>query len=351
MFKFITNRLNAGHAVPMPINEEREPKTKAKQSSQGSQIMYQTWWELYLSRHVYACLSSLGRLSRTPFATIMTIAVIGISLALPMGLFLVLKNIQLLTHNWDSSSQIALFLDLDVTEAQTDELLVKLQANPDIAEVNYISPQQGLAKFEKQSGLGDLIGSLPDNPLPGVIEVKPMVGVQSPAIVERLLENLKNYPHVSLAQLDLEWLQRLNGMIDVAKRAQIALAILLGLGVILVVGNTIRLATQQYQDELAIIKLVGATNAFVRRPFLYTGFFYGALGGIIAWLCIDFIIVGLQGPVDQLFNLYHSSVVMQELSFGSVLVLMAIGSMLGVAGSYLAVTQHLRHMDLELCEN
>jgi cell division transport system permease protein len=148
-------------------------------------------------------------------------------------------------------------------------------------------------------------------------------------------------PQIDQAVLDLEWVQRLYSMMALGKRLVIALAALLALGVLLVVGNTIRLAIESRRDEIVIVKLVGGTNAFVRRPFLYTGLWYGLGGGILAWLIIGFGLFWLSSPVAELAGLYRSQFELQGLGIGDSLMMWLCGGLLGLAGAWLAVSRHL----------
>lgn len=309
--------------------------------------LYQPWLSLLLSRHRIACIKGLARLSRTPFATLMTIAVIGLSLALPLGLFLLLNNAQIMTQNLAQSTQISLVLSTSATPDTIDKLLTDLRAHQEVAEVQFISPQQGMEEFQRLAEFEEILTLLPDNPLPPIIQIQPAAGVQTTAAVNELVQQLKVLPGVDFARVDMQWVKKINALLEIAHRSALALALLFSLGVILIVGNTVRLSTERYHDELEIVKLLGATNAYVRCPFLYTGFFYGIFGAMLAWLLIDFIVLWLQPPIQELATLYHSAFQLQELGWESIFILLAIGGFLGLIGSYLAVGQHLRTLESE----
>ncbi len=321
-----------------------QKNTSAKKVTQKrSDSMYQNFLFLYFIRHVDACINSLGRLSRTPFATLMTMAVIGVSLALPMGLFLLLNNMETLGQQWDNTAQVSLFLKQDVGEIQARDLTRELQQEADIAETQYISPQQGLQEFEEMAGFQGLLDALPDNPLPGVIIVKPKLDAQSAIAMQQLLNNLRGLPEVDIAQLDMQWMKRFFSILELGRHAVLALAFLLGLGVCLVVWNTIRLSTQNSRKEIEVIKLFGASNSFVRRPFLYIGMFYGLFGGVIAWLLVDAVLLWLRQPVANLAQLYNSQYYLAELGLPSVAILLITGALLGLIGSYVALGRHLSY--------
>jgi len=297
---------------------------------------------LYLIRHFQACLQSLGQMSRSPVASFMTVLVIGIALALPTGLFVMLNNVASLGQGWDGGTQVSLYLKMDVTQTQVQGLMNQLRSRPDITAVSYISPEQGLAEFKKQSDFGNALDVLKDNPLPGVILVKPTLNLQTPEAVSQLVSSLQQLQPVETAKLDMQWVKRLFAMIEVAQHLVYALALLFGLGVLLIIGHTIHLATQNYRQDIEVYKLVGATDSFVRRPFLYTGMLYGFFGGIIAWLSVSLVLWWLSSPAQHLANLYGSQAHIRGLGFHSGITLLLAAIVLGLLGSRIAVNKHLR---------
>ncbi len=296
---------------------------------------------VYLLRHLQVFFYSLGVLSRGPFATLMTAAVIGIALALPSGLNVVLQNAQQLSGGWDGAAQISLFLKRTVPEDEANRLARKIQNLPEVASVNYISRREALQEFQRLSGFGDALEALKDNPLPSVLVIHPTPTASTPAATEKLLQRLKGYPPVDIAQLDMQWVKRLYVIMELVRRGVVVLAALLALAVLLVVGNTIRLAIQNRRDEIVVMKLIGGTDAFIRRPFLYTGFWYGLFGGIIAWLMVVLSISLLRTPVSNLASLYQSAFDLSSLDLSSVFMLLSGSASLGLMGSWLAVSRHL----------
>lgn len=299
----------------------------------------------YGEHHLQSLLDSLGRLTRNPVASAMTVAVIGIALALPAGLHVVLKNIQTLSAGWENAAQISLFLRKDLREERLRTLISELKAMPEVAVVSYVSPDQALAEFQRLSGFGDAVNALQQNPLPGVLIVQPALAASAPAAVEGLLQRLRGHPDVELAQLDMEWVKRLYAMMEIARRGVAVLASVLALAVLLIVGNTIRLAIQNRRDEIEVQKLIGATDAFIRRPFLYSGFWHGLLGAVIAWLLVNISLWALSAPVERLSSLYDSRFELGGLGWGTTLYLMLCGILLGFIGAWLAVDRHLRTIE------
>jgi cell division transport system permease protein len=299
----------------------------------------------YFTHHLWVLVSSLGVLWRTPMATLMTAAVIGIALALPTGLHVLLQNVQQLSTGWEGSAQMSLFLKQGVSEKRVQGLAKQLRGWEGVAEVRYISREQALAEFRELSGFGGALDSLDENPLPAVLVVRPTAAAAQPAQMALLLGRVKKLQSVDLAQLDMEWVRRLSGIIEVGKRGVLLLAGLLGMAILLVVGNTIRLTILSRREEIVVTKLIGATNGFIRRPFLYSGFWYGVLGAVMAWLLVSILLALLSAPVSRLSFLYNSEFGLDGLGFDTVLLLLGSGIFLGLLGSWLAVGKHLKAIE------
>ncbi len=299
----------------------------------------------YLLRHVQVFFYSLGQLARTPFASLMTIAVIGIALALPSGLYLLIDNAQRVSAGWDGSPKISLFLKQNTGDRVTKDLAEKIRRMPAVKSVDYIAPEDALAEFRRWSGFGDALDALDQNPLPPVLIVQPGANSENPNAVERLVDELRRHGDVESAQLDLAWVKRLYQLLQLARRGVWILAVLLGLAVILIMGNTIRLAVLNRRDEIEIIKLVGGTNAFIRRPFLYTGLMQGIAGALVAWALVSAVLALLSQPIADLAHLYASSFVPQALGARGALILLGAGGALGWLGSRFAVARHLRDIE------
>ena len=299
----------------------------------------------WIFQHWQACAASFNKMSQTPLATLMTLMVIGIALALPCGLFVLLQNVQQVSNGWQDGAQISLYLKKSSSEAQNRQLSGQLSLRQDIASIDYISPQQGLEDFKQYSGFDDVLAQLDENPLPAMIVIHPSERLNDPRAIENYLQQLKKLPNVDLAKLDMAWVKRLYHILALGRSIAFGLALLLGFGVILIIGNTIRLATQSYQNEIKVTKLVGGTDAFIRRPFLYSGALYGAIGGILAMLLVGLLLSWLDAPVQQLAGAYNSHFALIGLDNESILLLIACGAMLGLFGSWLAVAQHLHDVE------
>lgn len=294
----------------------------------------------YLLRHLQVMLSSLGELWRQPFATTMTLLVIGIALLLPAGLYVILKNIEQISGEWEHANRISLFLHSGTPDNRGQLLAEQLKTWPDIMDITYQSAQQSLNEFREISGLDSLLETLPENPLPAVIIIEPEEN-QPTDTIEALLDRLAALPEVEQAQLDMQWLQRLRSINKTGQRGISILATLLSLSVLLIIGNTIRLAILNRQTEIRVIKLVGGTNTFVRRPFLYTGMWYGLLGGVLAWFTLLISLLIISGPIDELAALYDGQFSLRWYAGQTLFYLPLSGLVLGVLGAWLAVSRHL----------
>ncbi len=301
---------------------------------------FSAWW----LHHLQSMIFSLGKAWRSPASTLMTVAVIGITLTLPSGFYLILKNIQHLSGDLESSSQITLYLKMNSSKEQVQQLDKKLQSNPDIAATSFIPREQALRDFRAQSGFGSSLEQLDSNPLPHSIVVQPRSELDSLAI-KTLRAKLAALPLVDIAQLDTEWLERLFTLVEIAQRIVIIISLLFSFAVLLIIGNTIRLDIQNRYQEIIVTKLIGATNAFIRRPFLYSGVWYGLLGGILSWLIIELSIIALSGPVSTLNLLYQSQASLVTFSFGDFMIIIICSTLLGLAGSWLAVARHLNQIE------
>lgn len=299
----------------------------------------------YLLRHAQVMLFSLGQLWRQPFASLMTTAVIAIALALPAGLYVLLQNSQSITEQWDNSNQITVFMKQTVDEQTAKHLAQDIQNWSNVGTTHFQSAEQSLAEFRQSSGLGELLDTLPKNPLPAVIIVTPSEQEPSLEMLESLRAQLQNLGSTDQVQLDMEWLQRLHSINNLIGRGINFLSILLSLSVLLAIGNTIRLSILNRQSEIKVMKLVGATDRFIRRPFLYTGFWYGFLGGFFSWLTVVTLMTVMNGPIYELSQHYGNAFQLQWFAGLLLFYLPLVGSSLGVIGAWIAVERHLNAIE------
>ncbi|MSP27821.1 MAG: FtsX-like permease family protein [Methylococcales bacterium] len=297
----------------------------------------------YRDHHAHALFSSLGRLVTTPFTSIMTIAVLAISISLASGFYITVINIQQLTANLENSNQISLFLKDDVSNETANHLTATIRKNPSVQAVKIITKEQALVEFKAYSGFGEAIDVLDKNPLPIVLQVLPKNTLQDKQELEALFKTVKNLNEVDYTQIDMQWVERLQSIVEVARFGTVLFSVMIGLGVLFIIGNTIRLELHSRRDEVMISKLIGATNAFIRRPLLYTGFWIGFISGVSAWFIVAILMLILREPVEKLSGLYEGDLHLIFLGFIDTLALLLASSLLGVFSSWAALLFQLRH--------
>lgn len=297
----------------------------------------------WLGHHRFVAVDAVERLLKTPLASLLSCMVIAVALALPAGLLVALQNAERLSAGWDTTPRLSVFLYTTVTDTEGRAIAERIQQRRDVESVTYISSIEALEQFKAESGMADVFEHLDGNPLPSVIDVTPVT--VSEAAMQQLQSALQEIVGVEQVLVDMAWVQRLQGILDLARVLVMGLAGLLLTGVVLVMGNTIRLSIEARRDEIVIIKLVGGTNAFVRRPFLYTGLWYGLGGGLLAWVLVQLGLVGLSAAADNLAVLYNSDFSVRGLGFGQSLQLWLLGAGLGLGGAWLAVARQLRGIE------
>ena len=298
------------------------------------------WLRRTAQEHARVFFFSLGKLGKAPLAAALTALVIGIALALPAGLYVLTRNLANVGYSWQASMQISLFLKDSVYDERGAALARELRSEVGVGKTDFISRTQSLADFKAQSVFGDALAILKDNPLPAVIAVTPNRKLGK-AGVEELAARLGRVPEVDLAKLDQKWLERLYALLDIAQRSVGIVAVLLGVAVMVIIGNTIRLDIEARRDEIEVMKLIGAPDSFIRRPFLYAGFWHGVLGGILAWVLVTAGVQALNGPARALAAAYGSDFPLAGLPPSDGLALLAAGIVLGWAGAFVTVGRRL----------
>lgn len=301
----------------------------------------------YLDNHGHTLFASLGRLWRTPVATALTVTVIAIALALPASFYVMLKNLQQLGVVLEDSSQISLFLKPSLSDDTGMALADRLKNHDGIESVALITKEGALREFRTYSGFGEALDALGANPLPVVIQIRPKAALAGTEATQSLVKELQALPEAEYVQQDMQWLERLQALLELARHGVSMISILLSLAVLLVVGNTIRLELENRKEEIVVAKLVGATNRFIRRPFLYCGFWYGFLGSLVAWIFVTFMTLLVYPSVRRLSELYARELDLRFLGFFDTLELFFFASVLGVAGAWLVLVPQLRRMNPE----
>ena len=301
-------------------------------------------FSIWFGRHVIMAGQSLGRLLHQPFASLMIVLVIAVTLALPAALNLIVKNAAAVSGSWDNALDFSVFLSRGISLDEAQNLAQLIRQRADVANVSLISAEQALEEFKLQSGFGDAMDQLSQNPLPHTLVVRPSAANTSESMV-LLREELANLPETDLVQVDTEWVQRFHAILDIVRQAILIGSVLLGTAIIVIIGNTIRLDIQNRREEIEVTKLIGASNAFVRRPFLWTGFWYGLLGGLLAIALVQYGVYLLQPPIARLAGLYQSGVAVLSFDLREIGVIVGVGVLLGLLGSWFAAARHMRRIE------
>ncbi|MGH8418251.1 MAG: permease-like cell division protein FtsX [Pseudomonas sp.] len=324
-----------------PKASEPGPQKKKKHNDDdgpGFSALFNAWIEAHRS----SMADSLRRLGKQPIGSFFTCLVMAVALSLPMGLSLLLSNVERLGGSWQRAAQISLYLQLDASPTEGQGLVAQIKEMPGVAEAEYISRDQALNEFQQQSGLGEALKELPENPLPGVVLVTPQE--VDKAALEALRTRLAELPKVQQAQLDLVWVERLAAILKLGDRFVFGLTVLLVVALLLVIGNTIRLHIENRRTEIEVIKLVGGTDSYVRRPFLYMGALYGFGAGILSWGVLAFGLDWLNEAVVRLAGLYGSNFALAGVPVADGLSLLLGAVLLGYIGAWIAVARHLREL-------
>lgn len=298
---------------------------------------------LWLSQHRQALQLVLGRMWRNRLATLMMLGVMGVTLSLPALLGTVIDNLDRFSGNLRLEPQITLFLKPDATPGTIESLQQALRRHPGIASFRFVSRDQAWQSLQQRAGLGDVAAGLEKNPLPDAFIV--LSGEPAPGPVDALQQELRQWPGVELAQVDADWVKRLYTLVELGRKIVLVLFGLLGFALMAVIGNTIRLQILTQRDEIEVSKLIGATDRFIRRPFLYAGAIYGLGGGVAAWLILYGVLWLFNLSVEEVAALYASDFNLQPQSAEHTLLLLAGAVTLGWLGAFLAVSRSLAEMD------
>jgi cell division transport system permease protein len=274
----------------------------------------------------------------------MTILVIGVTLALPAALHLIVKNASFVSGHWENALDFSVYLKTEVSLADAQRLTDIIRQRADVEQVTLIPADVALEEFKALSGFGSSLDHLRVNPLPHTLLVRPSIANNEQTVI-LLNEELGNLPEADFVQVDTEWVQRFLAILDILQRAIVIGSALLGAAIVIIIGNTIRLDIQNRREEIEVTKLIGASNAFVRRPFLYSGLWYGLGGGLLALTLIAYGLFALREPVARLSGLYNSSFTILSLDLQESLLIIGTGVLLGLVGSWVAATRHMRRIE------
>jgi len=297
----------------------------------------------WLVHHLHVMQFTLRRLRTTPVSSLLNVLVIGVALSLPTGGYILLQNVQGLSDKLVGSPQLSVFLSMNTSQDEISRYSKQLEQQDAIARVEFVPREKALQQLQQSTGLVDVTGGLTQNPLPHAFILYPKSN--DPLVLEKLRDELKKWPKFEHVQLDSAWARKLEAMLKFGRLAVLILAILLSFALVAITFNTIRLQILTQREEIEVSKLIGASNSFIRRPFLYFGLVQGLLGGSAAWLIVTISLTLLNANMAELTLLYESNFSLHHLSSGDSLTLLLFSAYLGWLGALLSVTQHLWKID------
>ena len=298
----------------------------------------------WLLRHAQVAIETVGRLVATPVASLLTGLVIAITLALPAIGHVAVQNALTLTGGWAEAIDFSVFFTAETDAAAAEQLARIIEQRADVENVRFVSAAEAAASFGDDAGFAAAIASLGENPLPHAVVVRPVRGAGE-ALIDALQRDLASLPEADVVQLDTEWVRRFHAMLDLVRRAIGMLAVFFAIAIMVVIGNTIRLDIENRRAEIVVVKLVGGSNGFIRRPFLYSGFVVGLLGGLLALALVLVALMLLEAPVQRLAGLYGSGFELRGLTLREAGLVVAAGAGLGWVGSFVATARHLRQIE------
>ncbi|PSW04972.1 permease-like cell division protein FtsX [Photobacterium lipolyticum] len=299
----------------------------------------------FFAIHKQQGIEALNDLIQRPLGNILTLAVLAFALTLPASFYLLAKNITLVAQPWQNPTQLTLYLERGAAEPAAIRFTEQIQDWPEIEAVDYVSPQQGLLDFREHAGFEQALSLLDENPLPAVVIVRPVPAWQSSEKATELAAKIRTQPSVDEVRLDSDWLQRLAAIKELAVTLALLMSGLMLFAVFLIVGNTLRLQVLNQKDEIQVMKMVGATDSFILRPYLYVGVWYGLIGAIIAWVLTAIVTILLDGAVAKLAALYDNSFRLVGLGWDESLILLMTASFLGLLAARLSAGRHLKEIE------
>lgn len=289
--------------------------------------------------HVESAASTLKALCANPFTSLLTISIFAVIMSLPVALYWATLNVSQWVDPWAKGGEITAFMQKGVTVTQAQDIAIRFQQDPDVLAVKTISPEEALNEFNTFSGMKDLVTSLGENPLPVVLLITPKTF--DSVVVDRLEGALKADPRVDQFQMDTAWVMRLQALLSLIEKITLVIAVLLSAGLLLVTGHSVHSAVMANTADIMIAKWVGATDAFVRRPFLYAGFWLGTIGSVLGLILVSISFSMVSPALDRVLESYGSQWEAQWLSLGAQIGIIALCAALGVIGAWIASTHYL----------
>ncbi|WP_367606339.1 permease-like cell division protein FtsX [Legionella sp. W05-934-2] len=302
-------------------------------------------WTCWVASQRQACQASAYHLSRHPMASILTIIALAITLSLPTLFYVIADNLQSVSHRWQSNGHLMAYLKPGLSEPEANSAIEAIRSLDNIGESEVIPADQGMALLQKQPGMTNLMDYLPKNPLPTAIRIIPNKQLGNPLAIKQLKSQIIAIKQVDLVKMDQGWINQLHHLSQLMTGCTELIFILLALAVILIVVNTLRLDIQNRFEEIQVLKLIGATDAYIQRPFLYMGFYYGFIAGVLAMITINICLSFIATLVSQLAASYQIQYSLYSLTTTESLILLALSSSLGWFGAKIAVRSQLKDIE------
>ncbi|KAA1195648.1 permease-like cell division protein FtsX [Photorhabdus heterorhabditis] len=295
----------------------------------------------------YAWMNALTDMLRQPLATLLTIMVIAISLTLPSVCYIVWKNVSQAAEKWYPTPQLTVYLDKSLDDNSVQKLISELKALDGVDNVNYLSRQEAMTEFRTWSGFGSALDMLEENPLPAVAIITPKIDFQSSQTLTTLRDSVSQVKGIEEVRMDDSWFARLAALTGLVGQIATVIGILMVVALFLVIGNSVRLSIFSHRDTINVMKLIGATDGFILRPFLNGGALLGGLGAILSLILSALLVWKLSDVVTQVASVFGTTFNLYGLSWDESLLLVLISAMIGWVAAWLATTQHLRHFTPE----
>jgi len=295
--------------------------------------------------HVRVLRDSVNFVSKRLGTTLLVWLLVGIALALPGGLFLLQLNLAAMTGAWEGRPGLTVYFDLGVAPAVVDELAATLGGQASVQQVAIVTPEEALAEFQAYTDITDALDLLQINPLPASLRATLVPGADA-GDLETLAALAGRHPGAAEVVVEKTWMERVADLTRVVTRLGVMLAVLFGVGAVLITATSVRLAIEAHLDELRVLKLVGATGAQMRRPFLYFGAIYGLGGALLGAMLISLCLVVIERPLADLLGSYGQSLQLAGFDLKFLGALFGIAGVLGVTGALIAARQRLNGLEI-----
>ncbi|MHC3770928.1 permease-like cell division protein FtsX [Pantoea agglomerans] len=317
------------------IKRPSAPKAKQQSKSKALKGGWQEQWR-------YALRGTLSDMWRQPLATLLTVMVIAISLTLPSVCYMVWKNVSQAATQWYPAPQLTVYLSKTLDDTAAENVVAQLKQVEGVDNVNYLTREEALNEFRNWSGFGGAMDMLEQNPLPAVAIITPKLNFQNSDTMQSLRDRVTKVQGVDEVRMDDSWFARLAALTGLVGQIASMIGVLMIVAVFLVIGNSVRLSIFARRDTINVQKLIGATDGFILRPFLYGGALLGFSGAVLSLLLSEVLVLRLQSVVASVATVFGTTFSLEGFSWDEALLLLLIAAIIGWVAAWLATVQHLR---------